>query len=364
VAKKTPIRLAIVGLGRAGRYMHLGELENKKDRFRLVAACDLIEDRRKWAEQEYGCRAYRRFEDVLDDDEVEMVSIATRSCDHVEHALAALKAGKHVFLEKPIAETYQQALRLKRAAAKAKGKLFFRHNRRYEPCFNHVMQIIESGKLGEVFFVKIRRGGFQRRDDWQTLKRYGGGMLLNWGPHVIDHALHLLDSPVADLWSDLQNRLSGGNAEDNCHLVFRGRSGRVVDMEISSAYAIPEPVYIVQGDRGSLHADDETIRLRYLDPRKKLPVRKAKAGTPEKGFGSEDPLKWIEKEMPVSPKGKWEMDRIWIDLYEAVREGKPFPITMEQALAVMKVVSAAKAGTKFEKKSAQRASKKSAKRSR
>jgi predicted dehydrogenase len=135
---------------------------------------------------------------------VELISIATRSPDHTAQALKALATGKYVFLEKPIALTYADARKLKKASEKYPGKLFLRHNRRYEAPFNHIREIIASGVLGDIYEVKLHRHGYQRRNDWQTIMACGGGQLNNWGPHIIDHALRFLDSPVANIWSDLK----------------------------------------------------------------------------------------------------------------------------------------------------------------
>ncbi len=67
--------------------------------------------------------------------------------------------------------------------------LYIRHNRRFEYGFQMVQEIIDSGILGEVYEIKLTCNGFQRRNDWQTLKKYGGRQICNWGPHNIDHAI-------------------------------------------------------------------------------------------------------------------------------------------------------------------------------
>lgn len=344
----TPIRLGIVGLGRAGWGMHCAELQGREDKFRIVAVCDLIAERREQAVARYDCLAYERIEDLVADPSVEMVDIATRSCDHFAHAKLALEAGKDVFLEKPMCVTYEEAVELQRIAARAKGKLYIRHNRRFEPAFQHIREIIASGILGEVYEIKLRRLGYQRRDDWQTLKAFGGGMMLNWGPHIVDHALRFLESPVKSVWSDVRRIAAVGDAEDHLHIVLTGENGRVVDLEISGGAAIGEPVYLIWGTKGALVCPDEkTITIKYLDPQKPLPPRQADPGTPGTTFGSPEPLPWIEESFPVNPAQKMDMTTIWDALYSAVREGQAFPIRLEEAVEVMRVISMAKAGTPF-----------------
>jgi len=345
MAKANPIGLGILGLGRAGWGMHCRELEGKERMFRIVAGCDILPDRCERLAGKYGCRTYRKLSDLLADPNVEMVSVATRSCDHYAHTVAALKAGKHVFLEKPMCRTWQEAKRLKAAAAKAKGKLYVRHNRRSEPTFTHVRQIIASGILGEVFQIKMMRGGYSRRDDWQTLKRFGGGQLLNWGPHVIDHALRLLDGKVRRIEGHLARVAAVGDAEDHLKILLTGRSGCLVDLEISGGAALGAAEYLVWGTKGSLECSGKTIRLKYLSPRAKLKPRKARPGPPGQTFGTPEKLPWIEKEIPVRPKTK--PFNIWDELYKAVRKGAKFPIELDEAIQVMEVISKVKKGTPF-----------------
>lgn len=350
MAKKGPIRIGIVGLGRAGWSMHCVELKGRERKFRIVAACDPIKERRDKVAARYGCKTYRRAQDLIADPNVELVDIANRTTEHFKDTITALKAGKTVFLEKPICLTYTEAKKLKAAAGRSKGKLYIRHNRRFEQAFQHIREIMASGILGDVYEIKLRRGSYQRRNDWQTLIRCGGGQLLNWGPHIIDHALRLLESPVKDIWSDLKRIAAVGDAEDHLKIILRGKNGRVVDLEISGGAAITEPEYIVSGSKGGLACSGDKITLRYLDPRHKLSVRKAQPGTPGAGFGSADNLKWTEKTIKVNPKAKCTMDGIWDYLYDAIRKRKKFPITLDEAVQVMWVVSQAKKGTSFEKK--------------
>lgn len=347
----TPIRTAIAGIGRAGWGMHCPELDKRRDRFVIVAACDVLPERCAMMRDRYGCRAYTDFDALLNDPDVELVSIATPTLLHVPQAVRALRAGRHVFLEKPIALTMAEAETLREAAARSTGRLFFRHNRRFEPAFTHIREIIASGALGRVYEIKLRRNSYQRRSDWQTLLACGGGQLNNWGPHIIDHALQLLESPVAGLWRDLKRIAAAGDAEDHLKIVLTGENGRVVDLEISGGAALTEPEYIVLGDRGALICQGDTITLKHLPADYALPEERASADTPGMAYssGKGGPLPWITRTMPVAPSTPCDIDSIWDHLYAALREGAPFPITMEQAFAVVAVIEAARRGTPFER---------------
>lgn len=343
------IKVGLVGVGRAGWGMHCDELKRYPEKFKIVAACDPLADRCKKMEDRYGCKSYDSIEALLTDPEVELVSIASRSPEHTEHALAALAAGKYVFLEKPIAIRYADALRLQDADKKTPGKLFFRHNRRFEPGFVHLREIIASGVLGEVYAVKLRRHGYQRRDDWQTIIDCGGGQLNNWGPHLIDHALQFLQSPVKDIWSDLKLIAAVGDAEDHLKIILRGENGRIVDIEISGGVAIPEPVCTVYGTRGTAIGDDNDIQLKYLDPAQKLASVEAKRESPslDASFGNSEVLKWRRTTIQTEPSSGCDTHSIWPALYAAIRDGVPFPVKTAEAVEVVRVTEEVKRGTRF-----------------
>ncbi|MDD5602457.1 MAG: Gfo/Idh/MocA family oxidoreductase [Eubacteriales bacterium] len=343
---KRPVKIGIAGIGRAGWAMHCKELENMKDKFNIVAACDLIPERRQKMAERYGCKVYDNIRDLIADPEVELADIATRSADHMEHALMALEAGKDVFLEKPACLNYSQAMRLRSADTSSAGRLYIRHNRRFDPDFLHIREIIASGILGNVYEIKLARHSYGRRDDWQTLMKFGGGQMLNWGPHIVDHALRFLESPVKDIFSDLKQIAAAGDAEDHLKIVLRAENGRVADLEISGGVAIPGPLYQIFGTKGSLVSDGKKIRLKYLDPETILPAREAFPGTLLDGaFSTKDVLVWKEEEIAVDPAVKIN---IWDELYKALRENSVFPISLDEAFEVIRVITEAKKGTRFE----------------
>ncbi|MDF1513073.1 MAG: Gfo/Idh/MocA family oxidoreductase [Anaerolineae bacterium] len=143
-----PIKIGIVGLGRVGWGMHCEELASRQDKFQIVAACDTIAERRENMVIRYRCRTYAHILDLIADPDVELVDIATRSCDHYKHASMALAAGKDVFLEKPMCVSFKEAQKLRQAAEHSPGgRLFIRHNRRFDPDITHVM----NSMLGELW---------------------------------------------------------------------------------------------------------------------------------------------------------------------------------------------------------------------
>ncbi len=345
----TPIRLGLVGIGRAGNGMHRAELASRSDKFVFAAVCDEIEERAAKMAEECGCKAYTKIEDLIADPDVEVVDIATRSVDHYKHAKMALLAGKTVFLEKPFCMNTAQAEELVALGSQPSGpRLFIRHNRRFEGGFETAMDIIDSGKLGEVYEIKLTRNQYQRRDDWQTISEFGGGQLLNWGPHIIDQSLRFCGGDYKELYSSIKHVAAAGDCEDHIKLVFTGVNGRIVDMEISGGVALPTPVYMVYGSKGTMVAmEDDSFHLKYLDPNVPLGPVTANPETPSTEqalFKKVETLHWVEEDIPFGDG----TDRIWDALYDSVRFGKAYPIPLHQAAKVVEVIEKVKKGTIFE----------------
>ncbi len=335
---KNTIKLGIAGIGRAGHGMHLPELKGKEDMFTVSAVCDIEEDRREIMHKDFGCKTYYSFEEMVLDPDIDVIDIATRSCDHFVHAKTALEAGKIVFLEKPMSGTYAQAKKLVEIDKKlGGGRLYVRHNRRFEHKFNQVQSIIDSGILGDVYYIKRSTGGFSYRHDWQTLSQYGGGQLLNWGPHLVDQSLRFAGGDYTRMFSVTKQVCAAGDCEDVVFASMVGVNGRTVEFSINDAGAIKSPEYIVHGSRGSLvDLGDGKFKIKYLredfERPDYVPDIKSPAGMV---FAPSDPIPFIEEERDWD-KGK--LDQTWVCLYEAIREGKPYPIPNDQALKVMQTI--------------------------
>lgn len=346
----SPIKVGLVGLGRAGNGMHRNELRPRKDKFVFYAVCDIIEERTKPFVEEFGSKPYTRIEDLLADPEVELVTIATRSIDHYRHAKMALLAGKDVMLEKPFCMSTAQAKELIKLGSEPAGPhLYIRHNRRFEYGFRQAMEIIDSGILGDVYEIKLTRNNYSRRNDWQTLSEFGGGQLLNWGPHIIDHSLRFCGGDYRELYSNIKHVAAAGDCEDHIKIFFTGINGRIVDMEISGGVVLPTPEYMIYGSKGTLVSEGGQFHLRYLDPSIKLAHVVADPNTPGSAasFGNPEELVWIDDYVKIKGDGTTE---IWDALFETIRYGKAFPVTLDQAEKVIEVIETVKAGTIFENK--------------
>ncbi len=348
------IRLGIVGLGRIGMHMANIEISSFPELYEIVAVCDLIEERAKKLGEQTGAEIYTDYAEMLKQENIEMVYVATRSCDHYMHTVMAFEAGKDVLLEKPATISYNQALALFAKAKESGHKLYVHQQRRLEAAFNAVKEVIDSGKLGKVYEVNTEQNGFQHRDDWQTISEFGGGQLLNWGPHLIDQSLQLLGTSSYSLQSYLCQETAGGDCEDHLRIRFIGDNNRVVNMSISGATALKEGrSFVVYGDRGAAVYEDGVLKLRYINPEQVVPEIISDPGTPGASFGasgtyeSEFKIDWITEEKEMGVEGEGCLMQYWKHMYESYRNGAPFFITDNDVLSIMRVISEVKAQNKY-----------------
>jgi predicted dehydrogenase len=128
-------------------------------------------------------------------------------------------------------------------------------------------------------------------------------------------------------------------------IILRNMAGLTVDLEISGGRVGPLPQFIVTGTKGAftLYPDAATGTLRYLDPKQKLDRRRSSVRTPPLGsFGTPETLLWIETQVPVKPKAEAGMTLIWEQVYNAIRENKPYPISLDTAIETMRILTLVK----------------------
>ncbi len=185
-------QLGIGVIGGGGRGALASNAHDPENGTRVVAVADTdpnviasLEER--YGEAVFGTEDYRR---VLAREDVDCVFITTPDFLHEEHAVAALEAGKSVYLEKPMAITVEGCDRILETARRTGSKLFLGHNMRYFPAIIKMKEIIEAGTIGKLHAVWCRHfvsyGGDAYFKDWHSKCRFSNGMLLQKGAHDID----------------------------------------------------------------------------------------------------------------------------------------------------------------------------------
>jgi predicted dehydrogenase len=336
-AKNKAVKVGVIGLGRAGWNIHVERMRGD-ERFQITAVSDLQQARLQEAHDEFGCELFTDYKQLLKNADCELVVVASQSVDHGPQSVAALKSGRHVIVEKPMAMSTGEADKMIRAANAADKKLFVHQNYRYNPDVRHIQEVIKSGILGRVFEIRIRALSFARRNDWQTLQKYGGGNLNNTCPHYIDAALLLLDSPVKRHFTDLQLTTDVGDADDHAKILLKGENGRVIDLEVSTSCAFKEPKWTLLGTAGTLRSDGATSELKYFDPKKAARLKVNEAPPEGRKYGSGDVLPWQEETRP-------SVAEVTTDFYDNVfavlRNRKKMDITPEQVREVIRIIEIA-----------------------
>jgi predicted dehydrogenase len=324
-----PITVGIAGLGRSGWGIHARAFANLPDHYRVVAVCDPDTTRQEEARERFDCLAYDDFDSLIADKGVEFVVVATPSHLHAPNAVAALQAGKHVMVEKPMADSLAGVDAMISAARESGNLLTVNQNRRYSVDFLKVKEVIDSGILGEIVQIRISVSRFARRWDWQTLKKYGGGDLNNTGAHFVDMAMLLIDDPEPEVFCHMRNTpLYAGDAESHIKIFLKPKTGPVVDLEITNVCAYPQETWLVMGTQGGLSGGGSSIRWKYFDPAEAPPLVLDETPTPDRSYNRET-LPWREESVELVHDGAGDVLRLYRSLYDTLREGAAPAITPE-----------------------------------
>ncbi len=185
------VRVGLIGCGVMGKSLasHLRTIEQAE----LVAVCDAVESAVKALAKEFGVWATTNLDELLGRDDIDAVLIATPAYLHAEQTVAAAKAGKHVFCEKPMALTVEECDRMIEACRENNVNLMVGQVLRYFPIHAKVKELVESGELGRLLCLTIYRlgSGFTGvwAKEWRKSKALSGGMLMEVNIHELDYLL-------------------------------------------------------------------------------------------------------------------------------------------------------------------------------
>lgn len=255
------IRTAVVGLGTMGIRWHCDQL-SRLDGFELVAGCDTTQERREIARLEFGIATFDDMQQILGRNDVDLITIATPSSMHHEHVLDVLGAGKHCVVEKPPAMNVAEWDDMVEAAGEANRTLSAYQNRRWDTDQLTALDLVRSGKFGEVFMIKSismiwsdlmhTYAAEEYRPGWRAEKAYGGGALYDFGPHRIDQFLQLMGHErVVDVYADLRGRVWSDEVDDSALVILRFESGVTAQIEQTMAARSKLNTFMVVGSEAT-----------------------------------------------------------------------------------------------------------------
>jgi len=214
------MNIGVIGTGSIAA-LHLQAYAANADA-QLAAVADLNEARARTTAEQYGIdKVFTDYRELLADPQIDAVSICTWNDTHAEISIAALRAGKHVLVEKPLSRTVEEAERIRDAVRETGNILQVGFVRRYDSNAQLMRQFIESGELGEIYYAKascLRRLG--NPGGWfADINRSGGGPLIDLGVHMIDLCWYLMGRPKPVTVSGNTYRKLGNRANVQ-HLSF------------------------------------------------------------------------------------------------------------------------------------------------
>lgn len=250
--------VGIIGFGRIGAE-HAGWLTKAKD-IQAVAVADSTPARQEMARQR-SLRVHYDIESMLKDSEIDAILVATPTAMHFQHTMAALGAGKHVLVEKPMALDLPQAREMV-ATAKDRGLvLSVFQNRRWDLDYLTVRQAVQSGILGKLINIESRLGQWsscvgpaakEYRPNWRNEANFGGGGLYDWGSHFVDQIWRLLwPATPTRVFAQLRGNVWTADCDDFARICIDFENGVAALVEINTTTTRPLPRWHLDGAAGS-----------------------------------------------------------------------------------------------------------------
>ena len=205
------MKIALIGCGKIANGAHLEALSSMDD-VEIKYAVDLIEERAQGACKKFGAKnAITDYKIALEDKEVKAVFVLTPNFSHYTISMDALKAGKHVFCEKPITNTYPLSMEMAEEAKKRNLVLNIGVCNRYHRSVELIKEYVEKGRLGELYHIYCSFRCFRSIPGlggaFTSKKESGGGVLIDWGIHFLDLILYITGVKIRTVSANTYNKL-------------------------------------------------------------------------------------------------------------------------------------------------------------
>ena len=330
--------VAVIGYGGQGGW-HANHALNS-DVVALAGVYDILPARTAVAEEK-GIHAYASFEEVLADKNVDIVVIATPNDVHKELVIRSLEAGKSVVCEKPV-EMSTASLDEMIEAANRTGSFFTVHqNRRWDVDFLAIKEIIASEKIGAPIRIESRIHGSRGiPSDWRCQAAHGGGMILDWGVHLIDQMLQLITDPIERIYC-VNTHITNQEVDDGFRLEITFTTGVTAYIEVGTFNFVALPRFYMQCKNGSAIIEDwrkpaHVVKCKYWHENDVLPVQTAAGITKTMAPRDEVTVDEYDWEKPQS-----DVHDFYRNVVRAIDGKEPMLITHKQVRRVMQVMEAA-----------------------
>lgn len=246
------INVGVVGYGYAGKCFHC-YLSRLADGLNLYAVSSRDPIRRAAAQKDYGVKTYASLDEMLDDNKVDLIIIATPHNTHAELSIKAMNAKKHLVTDKVMCLNTKEADDMIEASKKNNVLLSVFHNRRWDWDYLTVKKVIEEGLIGEPFLFESAIFGYGPPRGWRGKKAESGGLLYDWGAHLIDQAVQLLGSKVKSVYCQIVDKSHWKNIDigNYVKLLISCHDETLFQVEVSNLARADRPRWYILGSLGS-----------------------------------------------------------------------------------------------------------------
>ncbi|WP_226581330.1 Gfo/Idh/MocA family protein [Halobacillus litoralis] len=262
----TKLKIAVIGCGSIAQHRHLLEYEANTN-VEIAAVCDIVEERARKIGQLYGATLYTDYKELLENEDIDAVSVCLPNYLHAPVSIDALNAGCHVLCEKPMATSKEEAEDMIQTAEQNGKKLMIAHNQRFVPSHVKAKELIESGAIGKVYSFRTAFGhggpegwSAEGEDSWFFKKDQAFiGAMGDLGVHKADLLRYILNEEFVDVAGFVENNAKEDiTVDDNAVCILRSQSGIVGTMAASWAYNPNEDnSTVIYGEKGMLRLEDD-----------------------------------------------------------------------------------------------------------
>ena len=266
-ASAKPIRFGVIGLGTMGQ--EHARVIRSNALMTLAAATDAQPNVGRRVAADLGAKWFDSAGQMINSGEVDAVVIATPHWQHGEIAINALNAGLHVLCEKPLTVTVAQADEVLEAARNSRGMFVVVHQKRFEPAYLFVKQLLDSGELGSIYRCSMlesawRSEAYYRSSPWRgTWRGEGGGVLLNQAPHILDRYAWLCGMPET-ITARCDTSLHDIEVEDTASAILHHANGTHGYIHISTIEAPAISRTVLSCDRGRVTIENGKVTIAKL----------------------------------------------------------------------------------------------------
>lgn len=331
---------AVIGYGGMGSW-HVRKNRNEMGDFAKVVGIYDINPERNKAAQEDGLYAFSSREELLSDDRIDLVTVATPNDVHKEIVIDALRHGKNVISEKPVTMSTSD-LEDMIAVANETGKLFTVHqNRRWDEDYLTMKKILDDNTLGNVFRIESRvQGSRGVPGDWRNQPEHGGGMVLDWGIHLLDQALMMtLPRKLKSVYAEL-TYVTNEKCDDGFRTTLIFDDGLSFYVEVTTSNFIELPLWYMLGENGSAvidnwSCDGKIVMVSDWENRDAVPIVAGAGITKTMAPRTDDTIQ--EYPLPVQ-KADW--GEYYKNVYSTLAGKSSIIVTHDQQRRLLKLVEA------------------------